>query len=155
MHVYEQSFRLGGKGASGRDDCGRIHEHGLHVWLGFYENAFGMMRDCYREVEAKGWGPRAAEGHRLSHASFDEAFFPEPHIGVGGADWRNDFKVWSGFLPPAAGQPGEKLDSESNPYALASYLLRTLDLVKTLIDLRCLPAHPCRALLRWLLRCSP
>jgi uncharacterized protein with NAD-binding domain and iron-sulfur cluster len=47
--VYQMGWRLGGKGASGRNpDVGeRIEEHGLHVWSGFYENAFALMRDCY------------------------------------------------------------------------------------------------------------
>ena len=135
VHVFEQNFRLGGKGASGRDEYGRIHEHGLHVWLGFYENAFRMMRECYAEVAANDWGPhRAKAGDRLAHASIDDAFFPEPHVGVGGVDSHNIFNVWSGMLPPAKGLPGEPLDAESNPYSLASYLLRCLDLIKTLIQ---------------------
>jgi uncharacterized protein with NAD-binding domain and iron-sulfur cluster len=55
--VYEQSWRLGGKGASGRAagrDGGqggrRIHEHGLHVWFGFYERSFRMLRAAYDET---------------------------------------------------------------------------------------------------------
>ncbi len=50
--VYQIGFRLGGKGASGRnaDFHQRIEEHGLHVWLGFYENAFRAMRECYAEL---------------------------------------------------------------------------------------------------------
>ena len=50
--VYQQGWRLGGKGASSRNDAeaDRIEEHGLHVWLGFYENAFRMLRTCYEEV---------------------------------------------------------------------------------------------------------
>ena len=45
--VYTQGWRLGGKGASGRAGSAmRIQEHGLHVWFGFYRNAFGMMREC-------------------------------------------------------------------------------------------------------------
>ena len=50
VSVYERSWRLGGKGASGRAADGRILEHGLHVWLGFYDNAFRMIRECYDEV---------------------------------------------------------------------------------------------------------
>jgi len=135
VHVYEQSFRLGGKGASGRDDNGRIHEHGLHVWLGFYENAFRLMRECYAEVAARGWGPRAdSAADRLAHGSADEAFFPEAHIGVGGIDAQDLLNVWSGVMPPAKGLPGEPLDLRSNPYTLANYLLRCLDLVKTLVQ---------------------
>ena len=53
--VYQPGWRLGGKGASGRGPNDRIEEHGLHVWFGFYENAFAVMRDCYRELG--GYGP--------------------------------------------------------------------------------------------------
>src|SRR6185295_10950632 len=47
--VYQLGWRLGGKGASGRalDGTGRIEEHGLHVWFGFYYNALPMMQACY------------------------------------------------------------------------------------------------------------
>src|SRR5690349_3068356 len=50
--LYQMGFRLGGKGASGRnpDHAQRIEEHGLHVWLGFYENAFRLLRACYAEL---------------------------------------------------------------------------------------------------------
>lgn len=49
--LYQMGWRLGGKGASGRNAavCQRIEEHGLHFWLGFYENAFRMIRKCYEE----------------------------------------------------------------------------------------------------------
>lgn len=48
--VYQLGWRLGGKGASGRGPADRIEEHGLHVWMGFYENAFAVMRRCYAEL---------------------------------------------------------------------------------------------------------
>jgi uncharacterized protein with NAD-binding domain and iron-sulfur cluster len=50
--VYQQGWRLGGKGASGRnkDAAQRIEEHGLHILFGFYENAFRVMRACYDEL---------------------------------------------------------------------------------------------------------
>ena len=54
--VYQEGWRLGGKGASGRGENGRIEEHGLHIWLGFYDNAFRMMRACHAELDAKGLG---------------------------------------------------------------------------------------------------
>ena len=45
-------WRLGGKGASGRNAAhgSRIEEHGLHIWFGFYDNAFLTMRQCYEEL---------------------------------------------------------------------------------------------------------
>lgn len=50
--VYQEGWRLGGKGASGRnpDEHERIEEHGLHILFGFYDNAFRVMRACYREL---------------------------------------------------------------------------------------------------------
>lgn len=44
VDVYQLGWRLGGKGASGRrgGEHDRIEEHGLHVWMGFYENGFGV-----------------------------------------------------------------------------------------------------------------
>jgi uncharacterized protein with NAD-binding domain and iron-sulfur cluster len=50
--VYQQGWRVGGKGASGRNPerYQRIEEHGLHILFGFYENAFRVMRKCYAEL---------------------------------------------------------------------------------------------------------
>ncbi|MBL9101607.1 MAG: NAD(P)-binding protein [Myxococcales bacterium] len=50
--VYQMGHRLGGKGASGRnrERFDRIEEHGLHLFYGFYDNAFGVMRRCYEEL---------------------------------------------------------------------------------------------------------
>ena len=44
--VYQLGWRLGGKTASGRNaEFGeRIEEHGLHIWAGFYDNAFTVLR---------------------------------------------------------------------------------------------------------------
>lgn len=49
--VYQMGWRLGGKGASGRNaEIGqRIEEHGLHLWFGFYDNAFDLIQKCYTE----------------------------------------------------------------------------------------------------------
>jgi uncharacterized protein with NAD-binding domain and iron-sulfur cluster len=57
--VYQLGWRLGGKGASGRNAAAgsRIEEHGLHLWFGFYYNAFPLMRRCYEELtgDAEAW----------------------------------------------------------------------------------------------------
>ena len=47
--LYQMGWRLGGKGASGRDAQGRNLEHGLHVWFGFYENTFKLLQELYAE----------------------------------------------------------------------------------------------------------
>lgn len=49
VQMYTQGFRLGGKCAAGRNTeaDARIEEHGLHAFLGFYENAFRTVRSVY------------------------------------------------------------------------------------------------------------
>jgi uncharacterized protein with NAD-binding domain and iron-sulfur cluster len=67
--VYQMGWRLGGKGASGRNAGmnDRIEEHGLHVWFGFYENAFRLMRQVYEECGRPAGSPLA---------TVDDAFKP-------------------------------------------------------------------------------
>ena len=50
--VYTLGWRLGGKGAVGRDKSqyGRAYEHGLHVWAGFYDNAFDVVKRLYARI---------------------------------------------------------------------------------------------------------
>jgi uncharacterized protein with NAD-binding domain and iron-sulfur cluster len=63
--VYQHGWRLGGKGASGRGEHDRIEEHGLHIWLGFYDNAFRLLRECYDEL---------ARDSAIPIRSIDQAF---------------------------------------------------------------------------------
>lgn len=53
--VYQSGWRLGGKGASGRnvERHNRIEEHGLHVWFGAYANSFRFIRDIYAHQRGK------------------------------------------------------------------------------------------------------
>ena len=57
--VYQLGWRLGGKGASGRDreNGDRILEHGLHVWFGFYDEAWTAMRAAYDELGRRPGSP--------------------------------------------------------------------------------------------------
>src|SRR2546428_13677386 len=48
--VYQLGWRLGGKGASGRGPPGPIQEHGLPLWMGVYDNALPLRRECYAEL---------------------------------------------------------------------------------------------------------
>ncbi len=77
--VYQLGWRLGGKGASGRNlaQGARIEEHGLHIWFGFYDNAFRTMRQCYDELALD--VPRPDE---CPIRTFDDAFTPSPVIGL-------------------------------------------------------------------------
>jgi uncharacterized protein with NAD-binding domain and iron-sulfur cluster len=77
--VHQMGWRLGGKGASGRnlDTGSRIEEHGLHVWFGFYDNAFFTMKQCYDQLAVL--DPRPAV---CPITTLDQAFMPSPTIGL-------------------------------------------------------------------------
>ncbi len=61
--VFQPGWRLGGKCATGRNLANgkgaRIEEHGLHIWFGFYENAFRAMRSAYQELNRPAGHPLA------------------------------------------------------------------------------------------------
>jgi len=53
IDIYTQGWRLGGKCAAGRNAraANRIEEHGIHAFLGFYQNAFRTIREVYRTID--------------------------------------------------------------------------------------------------------
>jgi uncharacterized protein with NAD-binding domain and iron-sulfur cluster len=122
--VYQMGFRLGGKGASGRGPGARIEEHGLHLWLGFYENAFRVMRDCYAEL--------GRERFRCPIATFEDAFKPAPFVAVTDRDPHAGWVPWVAHFPASKGVPGDPLD-EHNPFSIAGYLSRAAALVVELL----------------------
>lgn len=93
--VYQTGWRLGGKGASGINPGaqGRIEEHGLHVWFGFYHNAFGVMRRCY---EALGRPPSAPL------ATLEQAFTPMSSSTF----MEKDGEPWTFTFPQSDEWPG-------------------------------------------------
>jgi uncharacterized protein with NAD-binding domain and iron-sulfur cluster len=112
--VYQQGWRLGGKGASGRGPAGRIEEHGLHVWMGWYENAFRLMRECYAELAATAAGPGAPPMH------WRDAFIPDPYIGVADRDRRGGWSSLLASMPQRPGSPGDPLTA--GPFTISNYL---------------------------------
>jgi uncharacterized protein with NAD-binding domain and iron-sulfur cluster len=122
--VYQLGWRLGGKGASGRGPADRIEEHGLHLWMGSYENAFRMMRECYAELK------RDRKECRI--ADWRDAFSPAPFVGL--AERKRDGSYWNflSYFPPADGLPGDPID-ENDPFTVTSYLARTASILRTLL----------------------
>lgn len=122
--VYQQGWRLGGKGASGRGPANRIEEHGLHVWLGCYDNAFRLLRECYAELS----GDRS----RTRFADWRNAFFPDPYLGMADRSRDGGWTSWTALFPPARGLPGDPFD-KNNPRTMRSYVARTIELLRTLL----------------------
>lgn len=127
--VYQMGWRLGGKGASGRnkaaDKHDRTEEHGLHVWMGFYENAFRMMRECYGAL------PEVQDAKSPFH-SWEDAFMPDHWVGVADES-RGVWRTWNSFFPATPGLPGDPIDPDTNPFSLPNYLARATDLLRALI----------------------
>jgi uncharacterized protein with NAD-binding domain and iron-sulfur cluster len=101
--IYQQGHRLGGKAASARTrgaGVERIEEHGLHVFFGYYENAFELMRRCYDGLKQLPFA--AGETWRLS---FDEAFFPHDLVMLGSA-FHGRVRSWALPFPRRDGEPG-------------------------------------------------
>lgn len=122
--VYQEGWRLGGKGASGRGAHGRIEEHGLHIWLGFYDNAFRLMRECYAELEAQGDG--------ACFGAWEDAWIPENDVALFSVAEGGGFQRWDTHLPPRPGLPGDPLPA-GEVFSLPYYMAKAFDLFRALI----------------------
>ena len=112
--VYQMGWRLGGKGASGRnrEAADRIEEHGLHMFLGFYENAFALMRQLYGEL---GRPPDAP----LSR--WDQAWRPHSYF-VLEEDLGDRVEPWQFEFPANDAEPGQGGDLPT-PWQMLQILL--------------------------------
>ena len=122
--VYQEGWRLGGKGASGRGASGRIEEHGLHVWLGFYDNAFRMMRECHAELEARGEGALFGD--------WQDAWTPENDVALYSAAEGGGYQRWDTHWPPRAGYPGDPL-KPGVVFTLPYYMAAGFDLLRAIV----------------------
>ncbi len=105
--VYQQGWRLGGKCASGHDlrpGYGwRIYEHGLHIFAGFYDQAFDLLRRAYDEIDRPDDHP---------NKTVWDAFTPEDNIAlVDNVDPEQPNRLWYMNFEPNGRLPGDSLDA--------------------------------------------
>jgi uncharacterized protein with NAD-binding domain and iron-sulfur cluster len=124
--VYQRGWRLGGKGASSRGPHGRIEEHGLHLWLGFYENAFRLLRECYAELDRPTTDPLSPI------RTWREALQPAAHIGLEDRDG-DDWQHWLAVFTPNDLEPGGPL-ADARSTSAAEYVRRALRLILDFVD---------------------
>jgi uncharacterized protein with NAD-binding domain and iron-sulfur cluster len=97
--------------------------------MGYYENAFRLIRACYAEL--------AAGSHRATQAlphfgwRFEDAFRPANFNGA--MDWSPSERwlPWTVDFPPAPGLPG---DPNPPTFSVAGYLERAARLLRTLLS---------------------
>jgi uncharacterized protein with NAD-binding domain and iron-sulfur cluster len=97
--VYQRGWRLGGKGASSRGVHGRIEEHGLHVWLGYYDNAFRLLREVYEELD------RPVTAPECPISSLRNAFVRAGRVGVA-EEHAGRWSPWVATFAQDATEPG-------------------------------------------------
>ena len=98
--VYQLGWRLGGKGASGRnaEHEQRIEEHGLHILLGFYENAFKVLKKAYGLLGRDPSKPLA---------TWQDAFKPHDYVVLMEQLKDASYVPWVMNFPPNSGVPGD------------------------------------------------
>ena len=117
--VYTPGWRLGGKGASGRnpEHGDRIEEHGLHIFFGFYDNAMELMRRCYDELDR---APGAPLG------TFAEAFTPCDEI-VFMQETSSGWTRHPVVTPRNHLAPGDGIDAAEQFWSVALDMVRWLE----------------------------
>jgi uncharacterized protein with NAD-binding domain and iron-sulfur cluster len=92
--------------------------------MGFYENAFRLMRECYEELP----GDPATRRFR----SWKDAFSPAPDVAVTDRATRGDWDFWVAHFPSGRGLPGDPLDLDS-PFTVRRYLSQSARLLAELL----------------------
>jgi len=139
--LHQQGWRLGGKGASGRGQNDRIEEHGLHIWFGFYENAFKILRSCHDELDelAQAGTPRWSSTMTSMEQSFRACsdITLTDHDGCCWSQWSADFFHTDDDLPwaePDPRMPGERPEDWSAVFYAARALRLAADALASLPD---------------------
>lgn len=115
ISVYTLGWRLGGKAAVGRDQSqyGRAYEHGIHIWAGFYDNAFDLVKRLYARL---GEDPDA----------WKSCFEPLNHFTVM-ENVEGAWKPWLLQFPPNDLTPGLAATADLTPLPLLVRLLAMLE----------------------------
>ena len=130
--LYQRGWRLGGKGASSRGAHGRIEEHGLHVWLGYYENAFRLIRECYEALDRPSTDPDSPI------LTWTDGFVAASRIGLGephGDDWL----PWTARFSEDGATPGAP-GATSEAMTVSALVRRAVSLLRDLVG--SLPPRP-------------
>ncbi len=115
--LYQMGWRLGGKLASGANPHAhdRNEEHGLHVWFGFYDNAFFEIDQCYKEL--------LTIQPQFRYQSYLDAFKPNDFTPIGHrSQGPGGYAFWDMHWPTRPGTPGV-YEPHAEPLAILREIL--------------------------------
>lgn len=118
--LYERRPWLGGKAASVRGVHGRIEEHGLHVWPGYYDNAFRLIREVYDELNRERADPTCPI------KTWRDAFVPADLIGAASRDGKD--APWIAHFSRNHLEPGDP-QRPARPLTIVDFVARSINLV--------------------------
>jgi uncharacterized protein with NAD-binding domain and iron-sulfur cluster len=120
--LYQIGWRLGGKTSNGYGPADRIQERGIHIFQGWYENAFRMVQDAYAYMEK----------HELAPGSpfpkWSDAFVPDDATLF--TEFDRGRGVWTNW--PVLFPYNDKLPGVEGPPPLADILREAVGLLAEL-----------------------
>ncbi|MFV2090472.1 MAG: hypothetical protein ACC642_07450, partial [Pseudomonadales bacterium] len=99
--------------------------HWLHIWLGYYDNAFQLMRECYAELDR--------DPAQCPIAGWQDAFTPANYIGLTDPQGDGSWHRLMAAFPACAGLPGGPYEGPY-PVGMSDYLVRGVKLLLALLE---------------------
>ncbi|GAA0721190.1 hypothetical protein GCM10009430_22180 [Aquimarina litoralis] len=121
--IYQMGWRLGGKTATGRGQNERIQEHGIHIAQGWYENAFRLIQDSYKECEKHNLMPDSP------FKSWDEAFDREDTTLLTHFDPKTNQWIKKNIIFPS----NEYIPGQGGPLPFSAIVKKAIGLVAEIL----------------------
>jgi uncharacterized protein with NAD-binding domain and iron-sulfur cluster len=130
ISIYTVGWRLGGKASVGRDKLQqwRAFEHGLHVWSGFYDNAFDLVQRLYDRIKCRleCSDEECSKFGELNYYDWRSKFEGLNHLTVMEFDC-GTWKPWVLDLLPNGLDPGISFDHDPAPLVFLTQLFSWLE----------------------------
>ena len=121
--VYQFGWQVGGKCRTGRGDKDRIEEHGIHIFLGFYNNAMRTIRQAHEECITRGIQPKGSP----FGTNWEDLFHKQSSILL--PEYRNGkWDQWTMIFPQNKEIPGVG-DAPSHHTTVKKMFLLMLELI--------------------------
>jgi uncharacterized protein with NAD-binding domain and iron-sulfur cluster len=120
--LYQIGWRVGGKTANGFGPADRIEERGIHIFQGWYANAFRMVQDAYAYMEKHNLAPDSPL------PKWSDAFVPDDATLFTEQDAKGAWTNWPIIFPY-----NDKVPGTEGPPPLPEVLHEALGLMLQLV----------------------